>query len=137
MVIAPYLFFEGHCEEALAFYAQALGAETTMLLRYKESPEPMPANMLPPGNEDKIMHASFRVGEAVIMASDGMCSGQSSFAGFSLSISITGQDEAERVFVALSDGGAVQMPLGKTFFSPHFGMVTDRFGVSWMINVME
>lgn len=135
MVIEPYLFFEGRCEEALAFYAQALGAETTMLLRYKESPEPMPANMLPPGNKDKIMHASFRVGEAVIMASDGMCSGQASFQGFSLSMSCTKQEEAEQVFAALSDGGEVRMPLGQTFFSPYFGMVTDRFGVAWMISV--
>lgn len=137
MMIEPYLFFEGRCEEALTFYAQTLGAETTMLLRYKESPEPMPADMLPPGNEDKIMHASFRVGDAVVMASDGRCSGQASFQGFSLSISLSKQDEAEKVFVALADGGSVQMPLSKTFFSPCFGVVIDRFGVSWMINVEQ
>jgi PhnB protein len=137
MAIEPYLFFEGCCEEALEFYRRALGAEVTMLMRNKESPEPPPPGMLPPGSENKILHASFRVGDAVVMASDGMCSGKTGFQGFSLSLSAASEAEAGKLFAGLSEGGEVRMPLGKTFFSPCFGMVTDRFGVSWMIIVMD
>jgi len=132
MRVEPYLFFEGRCEEALAFYRQALGAEITMLMRFKESPDP---GMCRPGTEDKVMHASFRIGDTTMMASDGRCEEPSAFRGFALSISLTDEAEAERYFAALSDGGQVQMPLTKTFFSPRFGMVADRFGVSWMILV--
>ena len=132
MQVEPYLFFEGRCEEALDFYHQALGAEVTTLLRYKESPDP---NMAPAGAEDKVMHAVVRFGDTTIMASDGMCSGQLAFQGFSLSLSLTDKAEAERLFTALSDGGQVQMPLAETFWSPLFGMVADRFGVLWMIFV--
>jgi PhnB protein len=132
MQIEPYLFFEGRCEEALEFYHRALGAEVTMLMRYKESPEP---DMCPPGAEDKVMHSNVRIGNTTVMASDGRCEGQPAFQGFSLSISVTDEAEAERLFTALSDGGQVQMPLTKTFWSPRFGMVADRFGVSWMVNV--
>ena len=136
MPIQPYLFFEGRTEEAVAFYQKALGAEVEMLMRYKESPDPPPPGMIPPGSENKIMHSSFRIGETVVMASDGDCSGKQSFGGFALSI--TPQDEAEagRMFAALADGGQVRMPLGKTFWSPCFGMVVDRFGVFWMVNVV-
>ena len=136
MAIEPYLFFEGCCEEALEFYRRALGAEVTMLMRNKESPEPPPPGMLPPGSENKILHASFRVGDAVVMASDGMCSGKAGFQGFSLSLSVASKAEADKLFAGLSEGGVVRMPLSKTFFSPCFGMVTDRFGVSWMVIVM-
>ncbi len=132
MQIQPYLFFEGRCEEALDFYRQALDAEVTTLLRYKESPDP---NMYPPGAEYKVMHAVVRFGETSIMASDGLCSGNLAFQGFSLSLTVTNKDKAERFFKALSEGGQVQMPLAKTFWSPLFGMVEDRFGVSWMIIV--
>lgn len=134
MQIQPYLFFEGRCEEAIEFYKKAFGAEVIMLLRYKDSPEPSQCP-LPPGAEDKVMHSSFRIGETVLMASDGLCSGQPGFQGFSLSLSVKDEAEADRAFAALADGGQVQMPLGKTFFSPRFGMVADRFGVSWMIVV--
>ena len=130
MQVEAYLFFEGRCEEALDFYRQALDAEVTTLLRYKESPDP---NMAPAGAEDKVMHAVVRFGNTTIMASDGMCSGNLAFQGFSLSLTLTNKDKAERLFKALSDGGQVQMPLAETFFSPLFGMVADRFGVSWMI----
>jgi PhnB protein len=133
-LIQPYLFFNGRCEEAIEFYKTALGAKVEMVMRDKESPEPHPPGMVPPGYEDKIMHASFRVGECVIMASDG-CGDTSKFAAFSLSISLPTQDDAERVFAALSDGGNVNMPLTKTFWSPCFGMVEDRFGMAWMITV--
>jgi len=135
MHIEPYLFFEGRCAEAVEFYRRALGAEVTMLMRYKDSPEPAPADKLPPGSEDKVMHASLRIGDTTVMASDGFCQGQPSFQGFSLSITVTDETRADTMFEALADRGRVQMPLGKTFWSPRFGMVTDRFGVGWMIGV--
>ena len=106
-----------------------------MLMRFKDSPEPCQPGMVPPGAEDKVMHASFRIGDSTVMASDGRCSGAASFQGFSLSITAPDEIEAERLFAALADGGQVQMPLTKTFFSPRFGMVADRFGVPWMIVV--
>ena len=135
MQIQPYLFFDGRAEEALEFYRAAIGAEVAMLMRYKESPEPPPPDMVPPGSENKVMHAAFRVGESLIMASDGNCAGRPNFQGFSLSLSVKTAAEADRLFAALKDGGQVQMPLTQTFFSPRFGMVADRFGVSWMIIV--
>lgn len=135
MLVQPYLFFEGRCEEALEFYRSALGAEVTMLMRFKESPEPMPADMCPPGSENKVMHASFTIGETTLMASDGRAQGRPMFQGFSLSLSVPSDAEAQRLFSALSEGGQVQMPLGKTFYASSFGMVADRFGVSWMIIV--
>ena len=133
--IQPYLFFDGRCEEALEFYRKALGAKVEMLMRNKESPEPPPPGMLPPGSEGKVMHASLRIGDSVVMASDGHCRGKPSFQGFSLSVTARDEAEAKRFFAALSEGGSVTMPLGKTFFSPAFGMATDRFGVGWMVIV--
>jgi PhnB protein len=134
--VQTYLSFDGRCEEAVEFYCRALGAEVTPggIHRFKDSPDP---SMIAPGTENKIMHMSFRIGETTIMASDGRCQGQGqpSFQGFSLSITVPDLAQAERLFAALSDGGQVQMPLTKTFFSPGFGMVADRFGVSWMIHV--
>jgi PhnB protein len=132
MQVQPYLNFDGRCEEALDFYRGALGAEVTMLMRFKESPEP---GMVSPGSEDKVMHASFRVGEVTVMASDGRCKGQPSFQGISLALTAPDDAEAERRFAALADGGQMQMPLTKTFFSSRFGTVADRFGVSWMVLV--
>lgn len=133
--LAPYLFFEGRCDEAIEFYQSTLGAEVTMLMRYKESPEPQPPGMLPPGNGDKVMHASMRIGDITLFASDGMCSGKPDFRGVSLSLTVANAEEAEHVFAALENGGQVLMPMTKTFFSPRFGMVADRFGVSWMVIV--
>jgi PhnB protein len=133
MRVEPYLFFEGRCEEALAFYKTALGAEVTALMRFKDSPEPIPADMCPPGSQDKIMHANFRIGETVLMASDGSATGQPAFQGFSLSLAVPNDAEAQRLFSALAEGGQVQMPLGRTFFASSFGMVADRFGVPWMV----
>ena len=132
MQVQPYVFFEGRCEEAIAFYRGALGAEVTMLMRFKESPDP---GMVAPGTEDKVMHASFRIGDTTVLASDGRCQGAPSFQGFALSLTVPNEAEAERLFGALGDGGQVQMPMTKTFFSPRFGMVGDRFGVSWMVYV--
>ena len=137
MQVQPYLFFDGRCEEAVAFYRDKLGAEITMLMRFKENPDPGGCGGMPPGSEEKIMHASFRIGDTTVMASDGVCTGQASFQGFSLSITAADAAEAERLFAALGDGGQVQMPLAKTFFSSLFGMVADRFGVSWMVIVAD
>lgn len=135
MQIQPYLFFEGRCEEAIEFYKQAVGAEVLMLMRNKDAPEPPQPGMVPPGSENKVLHASFRVGNSTVLASDGSCQGKPSFQGFSLSLTVPSEAEADRLFHALSVGGQVQMPLTKTFFSPRFGMLTDRFGVGWMIYV--
>jgi len=133
--IQPYLFFDGRCEEAIEFYGRALGAKANMVMRYKDSPEPPPPGMVPPGSGNKVMHASMTIGDTTVMASDGNCGGKPSFQGFSLSVTVANESEAERVFAALSDGGKVTMPLGKTFFSPKFGMVNDKFGVGWMVIV--
>lgn len=135
MHLQPYLFFEGRCEEAVEFYRQALGAEVEMLMRFKDSPESPPPGSVPPGSEDKVMHMSFRIGDTTVMASDGRCAGDPGFKGFSLSLSVPDEATADRLFAALAEGGQVQMPLGKTFFSPRFGVVADRFGVSWMVIV--
>jgi PhnB protein len=135
MKVEAYLFFNGRCEEALEFYKKALGAEVTMLIRFKDSPEPPQPGMVPPDSENKIMHVSFRVGDTTVMASDGHCTGQTNFQGFSLSLTVPNEAEADRKFAALAEGGQVQMPLTKTFWSPRFGMVSDRFGVGWMISV--
>ena len=132
MPIQPYLMFNGRTDEALGFYARTLGAKIEMLMRFKEAPD---QSMIPPGSGDKVMHACFRIGDSALMASDGGCNQQTSFQGFALSLTVPNEAEADRVFAALGDGGQVQMPLAKTFFSPRFGMVADRFGVSWMVYI--
>jgi len=137
MPVQPYLFFEGRCEEAIDFYRKALGAEPVLLMRYKDMPGPHRPGMVPPGSESKVMHASLRIGDSEIMASDGRCGGAPSFQGFALSITPRDEAQARRMFEALLDGGQVRMPLEKTFFSPCFGMVADRFGVTWMIYVPQ
>ena len=135
MKVEPYLFFNGHCEEAITFYKEALGAEVLMQMRMNESPEPPQPGMLPPGFEQKIMHATLRIGETIVMMSDGNSNMQPSFQGFSLSIAAPDAAQADRLYNALCQGGKVHMPLGKTFWSPCFGMVADRFGVGWMITI--
>jgi PhnB protein len=132
--VQPYLFFNGRCQEALEFYRKALGIEVTMTMLYRESPEPPLPGAVPDGWEDKVMHAAFKLGKSLIMASDG-CSTVPVFQGFALSLSLPDEAGANRAFAALSEGGKVLMPLRKTFWSPCFGMVTDRFGVGWMITV--
>jgi PhnB protein len=132
MNIQPYLFFDGRCEEAIEFYREALGAEVITLMRFKDSPE-QSAGMAPAGSGDKIMHASFRVGDSVVSASDGSCLGKPAFQGFALALTVPDEAEAERVFAALGEGGTVHQPLIATFFAARFGMVADRFGVSWMV----
>jgi PhnB protein len=135
MQVQPYLFFDGRTEEALNFYRKAVGAEIVMLLRFKEAPEPHQPGMIPPGAENKVMHAAFRIGDSTVLASDGHCKGKPNFQGVALSLTVADEAAAERAFAALSDGGQVQAPLSKTFFSPRFGMVADRFGVTWMVYV--
>ena len=132
MDIQPYLFFEGRCDEAIDLYSNALGATVTMLMRFKDSPE-----SCSPGTEDKVMHASLRIGETTLLVSDGRCLGRPNFQGFALSLTVSAESEAERLFAALGEEGHVQMAMAKTFFSPRFGMVTDRFGVLWMIYVAQ
>ena len=131
--IQPYLFFGGRCEEALEFYHKTVGAEIGKVMLHKESPEPPPPGTLQPGFENKVMHADFRIGESALMASDG-CHEGSSFSGFSLSIVVPTEAEVDRVFTALAEGGQVKMPPAKTFWSPRFGMLTDRFGIGWMVS---
>jgi PhnB protein len=135
MKVQPYLFFDGRCEEAIEFYKKAIGAEVVFMMRFNESPDPPPPGMVAPGSEHKIMHAAIRIGETEVMASDGRAMGKPEFKGVTLSLSAANEAEADRLFNALGDGGQVQMPIGKTFFSPRFGMVADRFGVSWMVVV--
>ena len=133
--VQPYLFFGGRCEEAIEFYRKAVGAEVDRLVRYKEAPERQPG--FPDCFEDKVMHASLRIGETMMLASDGSCEGPQTFEGFSLSLTVPDEAEAERAFAALSDGGLVTMHLEKTFWAPKFGMLQDKFGVGWMISVMH
>ena len=135
MQVQPYLFFDGTCEAAVEFYRKTLGAEVTMLMRYKDSPDPKTKEMCSPGSDDKVMHTSFKIGNSLIMASDGAGDTPTKFEGFSLSLAVSSVQEVERYFAALADGGKIQMPLMKTFWSPMFGMVVDRFGVAWMVTV--
>lgn len=135
MQIQPYLFLDGRCEEALNFYRKTVGAEDQMVMRWKDCPVKDQMSTTQP--DDKIMHASVRIGDSVVMMSDGRCSGQPTFQGFALSLTAKDEPEARRLFGALSEGGQVQMPLEKTFFSPAFGMLADKFGVSWMVLVQQ
>ncbi len=131
----PYLFFRGRCEEAVEFYRAALGAEVEMMMRFSESPEPVPPGMLQEGFESKIMHCTLRIGESRVLASDG-CNEIGSFSGFSLALHCQTEEEARRAFDALAEGGNVETPLGPTFWSPCYGMLTDRFEVEWMVMVL-
>lgn len=133
MQVQPYLFFRGDCEQAVAFYGRALGAQTVHLSRYKDSPEPLPDGMVPKGWDDKVMHVSLTIGETTVMACDAADGGE--FKGVQLSVNTRDMVEAKKLFAALGDGGQVTMPLAKTFWSEGFGMLTDRFGVAWMVNV--
>lgn len=135
MPIEPYLDFDGRCEEALEFYKQALSAEVTMLMRFNQSPEPPAEGMQPPNAGEKVMHASMKLNDSVVMASDGCCKGNPSFHGISLTLSLNDAAAADKAFNALAEGGKIQMPLTKTFFSPRFGMVADKFGVPWLVIV--
>ena len=134
MQVQPYLFFDGRCEEAIDFYKHAVGAEVEMLMHYKDAPDP---SMSSGANRDKVMHSAISIGRTTVLASDGRCENKPKFDGFALTVSAADEAEAERLFGALGEGGMVTMPLGKTFFSPSFGMLTDKFGVGWMVIVMQ
>lgn len=133
MAIQPYLFFNGNCEEAIEFYKKALGAEVTMLMRFKENPDPPPPGEIPQGLDDKVMHASLRINGGELMASDGMGTGKTNFSGFSISLVAKDEAEVDRFCNALAEGGQIEMPVGKTFWAQRFGMVRDRFGLGWMV----
>jgi PhnB protein len=137
MTIQPYLNFDGRCDEAIDFYRKALGAEVEILLRFKDCPEPPSADegCTLPDDPEKVMHTCLRIGDAAIMASDCNGTGRPEFKGISLSLTAADEAEADRYFDALATGGQVHMPMGRTFFSPRFGVVADKFGVSWMICV--
>lgn len=135
MRVEPHLCFEGRCEEALEFYRRALGAEVQIMMRFRDMPGPSSAGGAPPGCENKVMHATIRIGDTKTMASDGNCTGKPDFKGIDLALQVRDLIAAERLFTALAEGGQVRIPLAKTFWSPGFAMVTDRFGVGWMINV--
>jgi PhnB protein len=137
MQVQPYLFFDGRCEEALDFYKSAIGAKVEMMMRFKDNPDSKNSPMCSPGSEDKIMHSCFKVGDTAVMGSDGHSKGNPEFKGFSLSITANNEAEADKMFNALAAGGHVQMPMGKTFFSPRFGMVADKFGIGWMVLVAQ
>jgi PhnB protein len=134
MLVQPYLSFEGRCEEAVKFYQAAVGAQVVMLMRFKESPD---QSMISPESADKVMHVAMRIGDSMVLASDGRCSGKIEFNGISLALSVSNEAEADRTFAALANGGQISMPLTKTFFSPKFGMVADQFGINWMVMVEQ
>ena len=134
MEIQPYLSFEGRCDEAIDFYKKAIGAKVEMLMRFKEAPD---QSMISPGNADKVMHAALRAGDAKLLMSDGRCTGGPNFHGIALALSASTEADAERIFNALAEGGKINMPLTKTFFSPSFGMLSDKFGVGWMVLVAQ
>lgn len=135
MTVQPYLFFEGRCAEAVEFYKRALGAEVLMMMRYKDAPGPKDPNMCPPENMDNVMHCTMKVGNSIVMCSDGMAKHPPEFKGFFLSLNLATEADAKQRYDALVEGGKVVMPLGKTFWSPCFGMLHDRFGIGWMVGV--
>jgi PhnB protein len=132
MEVQPYLNFDGRCEEALEFYKKAIGAKVAMLMRFKDAPD---KSMISPGSEEKVMRSAVQVGDSMVLMSDGRCTGKANFNGIALSISAQSEAEAYKIFDRLADGGRVNMPMSKTFFSPKFGMLSDKFGVGWMVLV--
>lgn len=137
MQVFSYLFFDGKADEAIEFYRKALGAKVNGLMRFKEAPEPSAQCEGQVNDPEKVMHASLKIGDTTVFLSDGQCAGKPKFEGFGLALTVHDDNEAKRLFSALSDGGQVQMPLAKTFFSSSFGMLADRFGVSWMVMQVE
>jgi PhnB protein len=137
MKVEPYVHFDGRCEEAIEFYKTAVGARVEMLMRFKDMPASAGPAPMPPETQNKVMHASLRIGDSVLLVSDGRCTGAMKFDGFSLTLNVANEAEADRAFNALGQGGTVTMPLAKTFFSPRFGMLNDRFGVSWIVIVQQ
>ena len=134
-IVEPYLFFAGRCDDALEYYRLHLGAEIGMVMRFSQNPGPTGCP-LPENWGDKVMHASFTIGASRLMGSDGMVESMPKD-GHCMSLTLPDEAEARRVFAVLADGGEVSMPIDRTFWSPCFGMVRDRFGIDWMITVPE
>lgn len=136
MNVEPYLIFNGRCQEAAEFYAKAIDAQILSVMYFKDNPEPPPGGVAPE-MADKVMHMLMTIGDSKVMASDGHCiqSEQEKFQGFSLTLNAESDDRAKELYAALLDGGQATMPLSKTFFASSFGMLTDRFGVSWIVIV--
>lgn len=132
--VQPYIFFDGKCEEALEFYKDAIGAKVDMMMRFKEAPD---QSQMQPNTGEKVMHAAFHVGTTQVLASDGHCAGKPSFQGFGLALNAKNDAEAEKLFTAVGKGGQVLQPLTKTFFASKCGMVTDKFGIMWMVMAEE
>jgi PhnB protein len=132
MNIQPYLSFEGRTQEAIDFYKSAIGAKVDVVMHFKDAPPDMKTQMSPE-SMDKVMHAAFHIGDTQVMASDGRCTGKASFSGISLTINAGSNEEAEKLFNALGQGGQVGMPMSETFFAHRFGVVSDKFGVGWMV----
>lgn len=133
MQVQPYLDFGGRFDEAMAFYGKVLGAQVTFVMRYKDAP-PSEGMEVPDDWKDKVMHANIQFGESQLMASDGQRGEKPAFTGFSLSVGAVSKDEGQRIFDGLSEGGQVVVPYQKTFWAEGFGMLVDRFGMSWMVN---
>jgi PhnB protein len=131
MQLNPYLTFNGQCEAAFKFYEKVLGGKIEAMMPHEGSPM---EQHVPPEWRRKIMHALLRVGESVLMGSDAPPDRHEQMKGFSVTLGINDPQEAERLFHALSENGAVQMPIQKTFWAARFGMLVDQFGTPWMIN---
>jgi PhnB protein len=136
MKLNPYLLFDGDCEAAFKFYEQALGAKTQSLMRFSEAPkQPGAADCrMPAGFNDKVLHARIAIGDQIVMASDAPTGHYDKPSGTRLTLNFDKPSEAERVFHTLAEGGKVDMPIAKTFFAERFGMLSDRFGIPWMIS---
>jgi PhnB protein len=134
--LTPYVFFSGRCEEAINFYRHAIGAEVIFLMHHNDSPDPPPPGMLQEGFENKVMHATLKIGGATLFASDG-CDDKTPVQGFNLSLALETEEEVKQAYQALADGGESSMPPMKTFWSPCFGMLKDKFGISWMVTVHD
>lgn len=131
MHFSPYLNFDGHCKEAIEFYAELLGGEIVFMSTFAEAPDD---EDISPGLKDKIMHAQLKIGDQVIMASDASPENYAIPQGIHITIGVDTPEEAERIYEALSEGGSVQMPLEETFWAKRFAMFSDRFGIPWMVN---
>jgi PhnB protein len=127
----PYLLFDGRCAEAFRFYAECLGGEVVMAMTYGGSPL---AGMAPADWGDKILHATLRLGDQTLGGADPPPDRYHPPAGFAVTFDIDAPAEADRVFAALAAGGRIEVPIGETFWAARFGMLTDRFGIPWMIN---
>ncbi|MBV8799874.1 MAG: VOC family protein [Alphaproteobacteria bacterium] len=131
MEINPYLNFNGNCGEAFQFYAKVLGGKDLRIMTFADAPPGMPVTR---ETKNQVMHARFRVGDTMIMGSDGPGGRYNKPQGYAVNIGVDTPEEADRIFAALAEGGNVGMPIAETFWAKRFGVVTDRFGTHWMVN---